>query len=535
MYDAAIIGGGIAGMATAARLRARGLATVVLEAHGQPGGCAGSFGRAGFSFDVGATTLVDFEPGGVGGELLESIGMGPIEGEALPGYVAWLPDRTLTLHRDPSAWARERLRALGDTPAHRSFWRLLDRLAAVFWRTARRGVKLPIRGVADAVRAARAVGLDDLALVRYAGWTMADALRAHGLEGDRPLVGLLAMLIEDTVHSTVSEAPLINAALGITIRGAGLTRPRGGMRGFWRRFAAHYRGLGGELRVGRAVERIEGRAGAFRITTRRDVVEAAQVVVALPPAVAARLGPAPVAEALAPFLRRDADATGGAVVVFLGVPAEEVAGREFTHHQLLQDYERRLGDGNNMFISISAPGDIESAPPGHRAVMVSTHCDLSPWQGLSPEEYRARKEEAGRRLIALARRVYPDLGGRAVVREVATPRTYERFIRRPLGAVGGVRQTLGNANQKAVPHDLGIPGYWLVGDGTWPGLGTVACCLGSRLVAEGVLARTGGSDRRAGASRPNCDGAPRSAAGGGASPRRGRNPSGSRPHYDPIV
>ncbi len=71
---------------------------------------------------------------------------------------------------------------------------------------------------------------------------------------------------------------------------------------------------------------------------------------------------------------------------------------------------------------------------------------------------------------------------------MATPRTYERFTGRPRGAVGGVRQTLGNSNQHAVPHDVGVPGFWLAGDTTWPGLGTVACVLGSRLVAEGVLA-----------------------------------------------
>ena len=155
MYDAAIIGGGLAGVATALRLQACGLATIVLEAHGQPGGCAGLFRRKGFSFDVGATTLVDFGPGGVGGELLESVGITPIEGEALPGYVAWLPDRTVTLFRDPAAWSRERLNALRDTPGHCSFWRLLDQLAEVFWRASRRGVKLPIRGVADAIRGAR--------------------------------------------------------------------------------------------------------------------------------------------------------------------------------------------------------------------------------------------------------------------------------------------------------------------------------------------------------------------------------------------
>src|SRR5215471_17652228 len=95
MYDVAIIGAGIAGMATAARLQARGASTIVLEAHGQPGGCAGFFRRKSFAFDVGATTLVDFEPGGVGGEMLASVGMASVDGEALPGYMAWLPDRVV--------------------------------------------------------------------------------------------------------------------------------------------------------------------------------------------------------------------------------------------------------------------------------------------------------------------------------------------------------------------------------------------------------------------------------------------------------
>src|SRR6516165_3433905 len=164
MYDIAIVGGGMAGMATALRLQARALSTVVIEAHGQPGGCAGFFRRRGFSFDVGATTLVDFEPGGIGGELLESIGMPPVEGHHLPGYRAWLPDRCVTLYRDAAAWSVERLKSLGDTPAHRRFWRLIDRLAHVFWMASRRGVKLPIASAADLVRAVGAVGAANLSL-----------------------------------------------------------------------------------------------------------------------------------------------------------------------------------------------------------------------------------------------------------------------------------------------------------------------------------------------------------------------------------
>ncbi len=492
MYDVAIVGAGIAGMATAARLQARGRKTIVFEAHGQPGGCAGFFRRRGFAFDVGATTLVDFEPGGVGGELLADIGMSPMDGEALPGYVAWLPDRTVTLYREASAWHAERLRRLGGSPAHRRFWRWMDRLATVFWRASRAGVRLPIRGPSDVVRAIRCVGLPHLPLARYLRWTMGDALRHCGLRDDRPLVGLLSMLLEDTVHAPIDDAPLVNGALGITIRGAGLTRARGGMYGFWRRFLAHYRHLGGVLRVGCAVRQIDRlsthEGGGFRLHTRRGDFRARQVVSALPADLTARIAPPPVAEALQPYLRRDAGARGGALIVFLGVPEDEVAGQAFTHHQLLYDYDRPLGDGNNMFISVSAPGDTESAPPGYRAVMISTHCELAGWCACGPEEYRQRKEKRSERLVALARHVYPNLGRRPVVCEAATPRTYERFTHRLGGAVGGLRLNLGNSNQHAIPHDIGVHGFWLAGDTTWPGLGTVACVLSSRLIAERVLA-----------------------------------------------
>jgi phytoene dehydrogenase-like protein len=204
--------------------------------------------------------------------------------------------------------------------------------------------------------------------------------------------------------------------------------------------------------------------------------------------VTSKLAPDVVGNRLRPYLERDNRRLGGAVVVFLGVPEREVANQEFTHHQLLQSYDKPLGNGNNMFISVSPPGDLESAPPGHRAVMISTHCDLGEWEHLATDEYESKKRLIGQRLMTFARRVYPDLGKKAVVFEVGTPQTYERFTWRPRGAVGGVRQTLANSNQNAVPQDLGIPGFWLVGDTTWPGLGTVACVLGSRLVAEALLA-----------------------------------------------
>lgn len=475
-------------MATALRLQAAGLSTVVIESHGHAGGCAGYFRHRGFSFDVGATTLVDFEPGGVGAELLEAVGLDPLRGRALPGYRVWLPDRTITLHRDHDAWHAERLRTLGDTPAHRKFWAHLDRLAFTFWDASRAGARMPIRGPADAIHNLRAIRVRNLPMAAHVGRTLGGALRRHGLREDKALVALLGMLVEDTVHATVDDAPLINAALGVTIRGAGLTRHHGGMRGFWQTLVRHYRTLGGHLLVGRRALAVTGRIGAFRVTTSRGEVEAGQVVSSLPAATTAAIGRVGrVPERLAPYLARDRDHLGGAYVAFLGVPEHEVAGQDLTHHQLLQDYDRPLGDGNNMFVSVSEPGDLDSAPAGYRAVMISTHTELSTWEGLSAQEYAARKDEMSDRLVDFARKAYPRLGTGAVVRQAGTPRTYEHFTLRPRGAVGGVHQSVSNSNQHAVPHSLGEPGFWLVGDSTWPGLGTVACALGSRIVADGAL------------------------------------------------
>ena len=122
-FDVAVIGAGISGLATALRLQSAGLTTILFDAHGHPGGCAGYYRRHGFSFDVGATTLVDFGPGGVGGELLETVGLPPIDGEVLDGYMVWLPDRGVRLDNDTECWRRERLRAYGSTRAHRRLWR----------------------------------------------------------------------------------------------------------------------------------------------------------------------------------------------------------------------------------------------------------------------------------------------------------------------------------------------------------------------------------------------------------------------------
>ena len=487
-FDTAIIGGGVAGMSTAARLQANGLSTVVLEHHAHIGGCAGYYRQDGFAFDVGATTLVDFKPGGVGGQLFEEIGFDPPPIDIQDAYQLWLPDRTVTLYHDQEKWWRERRETFGDDTVHRRFYRFLDRLSETLWELTRANVKLPMQHPRDLLRNAKAVGLGNLGLIRYLRWTMADALRHFDVYEDVPLRTAIAMLVEDTVHSTIEEAPLLNAILGMDIRRAGLGRAEGGMYGFWTTFEDHYTELGGTIKTNHIVTEVTGSEGAFTLEADCGRYQAAQVVSAVPINLTKELAPTIVGDRLDHHIAMLREHEGGAIVVFLGVPEAEVADWNITHHQILRAYDEPLGDSNNMFVSVSAPGDTTSAPEGYRAVILSTHCEIEPWQNLD-DAYERRKQAAGERLVAGARTVYPDLATNPAVYEVGTPVTYEAFTNRTRGAIGGYRQTLANTNQRAVPQDIGVDGFYLVGDTTWPGLGTVACLKGSEIAARHVLNR----------------------------------------------
>jgi len=392
----------------------------------------------------------------------------------------------VTLYRDHTDWDTERRTKLGDDDRHLAFYDFIDDLSTRLWKLTRRDIKMPIQGVCDIVRNARAVGLRDLPLARYLRWTMADAMRAHDVYDDRALRAVVSMLVEDTVHASLEEAPLLNAVLGMTIHRTGLGRATGGMYGFWDSFVDQYADIGGQVETSRTVTGVTGSDGDFRVDSAAGPVHAKQVVSTVPVPVTRDLAPTVVGDRLDKYCSMLRDHEGSALVLFLGVPDTEVEGRERTHHQILQDYDEPLGNGNNMFVSVSAPGDDVSAPPGHRAVMLSTHCGVEPWQGLDRAAYEDKKAVAREQLRAGGRTVYPDLGTDPVVDEVATPVTYEQFTNRARGAVGGYKQTPANANQGAVPQDVGVEGFYLAGDTTWPGLGTVACVKGSKIAADHI-------------------------------------------------
>jgi phytoene dehydrogenase-like protein len=449
------------------------------------------FQKKKFSFDVGATTLVDFIDGGVGGNFFNDINLKIPEGEYIE-YIAWLPDRQVILFRDFNNWHKERLEKLGSTQNHIKFWKLMDKVTDVFWKASRESIKLPVHNLKDLLNVIKKIGLQNIFLAKYINSTMLDILNKYKLEDEKPLVGLLSMLIEDTVHSSIDKAPFINSALGTTIRGAGLMRANGGMKSFWNYLSNHYVEIGGTIKKGNKVSDFRKENNSWIITSTKGVFKSKKIVSSLSIDLTFDISPNSIRSKLQRYITKNEKYKGSAIVVFLGVPELEVSNQRLTHHQILLDYETKLGNGNNMFISISAKNDIISAPVGFRSVMISTHCELEEWQNLSETEYQTKKQKIGQYLIECARKVYPNLGQNPIIYEVGTPLTYQKYTSRTNGSVGGFKQNLENSNFNAIPQDIGEKDFWLTGDNTWPGLGTVAGLISGKIAAEYAEINTSG-------------------------------------------
>ncbi|MGL5032763.1 MAG: FAD-dependent oxidoreductase, partial [Microcystaceae cyanobacterium] len=70
-----VVGAGIGGLTAAALLAEKGDQVTVYEQAIAVGGCASTFKRRGFTFDVGATQVAGLEPGGIHHRIFSQLGL----------------------------------------------------------------------------------------------------------------------------------------------------------------------------------------------------------------------------------------------------------------------------------------------------------------------------------------------------------------------------------------------------------------------------------------------------------------------------
>jgi len=476
-----VIGAGVGGLTAAALLLHAGLPVTVLEAHVYPGGSAGTFYHQGYRFDAGATLVGGFSPGGPHARLAETLGLRWPVAPVDPAWVTHLPSGSVTQWADRDHWQAERLRAF---PAAERFWRTQEHLADLAWDVTRRPFPWPPQSPAEWLDLAQAFRPKLLGALPYLGRRVADLIPTGS--PDLRLFLDAQLLISAQAVSAEANALYGSAALDLPRRG--VNHVLGGTGALAQTLVTWIRAHGGQVLFRQRVTQIEvahGHAVAIH-TARGQRVPCSAVVANLTPwALAGLLGEA----APAPLQRetRARPATWGAFTLYLGLAADQLPPLAASHHQVVLDPTRPLGEGNSVFISLSDQSDTDRAPAGHRAATLSTHTAVMPWWSLhadSPAAYADHRAAYAERLLAAAEQVIPGLPAAVRLALPGSPVTFQRFTRRPLGMVGGFPQTsLFAARGPAT----GLANLWLAGDSVFPGQSTAGVTLSGMRVAAATL------------------------------------------------
>lgn len=479
-FDVAVVGAGVSGMTAALLLANDGARVALLDAHTAPGGCAGFFRRGEFSFDVGATTFISFQDGGIGHRLLSRLGLDDPPLKRIDRYVLDLPDRQVPIPWRSGEWAGAWAGAFPELGAEgRRFFDDLARTAADYWRVACGLPSLPLRRFRDVARSLNAVPPSAVPSLRWFFSPFRDFLRRYDLPESPALRGAVNMLLQDTTQAPLEEVPAPYAFLGLTLMSHGLFRPVGGARGLWGYLLDAFRRAGGDFRKKHELTRVDRRSGGWELHFSRGKapVRCERLVSAIPVWDTHRIAPHLFRGRLDPFLERR-ERLDSAFGLFLGV-RDVFAADAPRHVQVLRRFDECLSDGNNFLVSVSEPGDVGYAPEGFRSVTISTHTDPYEWERLD----EAGRREKGHRIVESflegAEGVFPGFREAIVPRHFypASPRTYGRFTRRYMGMAGNQPLALHNANLRAIPNSFGTPNFVQIGDTTFPGAGTVACML----------------------------------------------------------
>jgi len=489
-----VIGAGIGGLTAGALLAHRGYSVLILDQALVPGGCASTFKRSGFTFDVGATQVAGLEPGGIHHRIFSELGIDLPEATPCdPACAVYLPGEATPINvwRDPEKWKAERQRQF---PGSEPFWQLLATLFAASWEFQGRDPVLPPRNLWDLWQLTQAVRPSTLITVPFTLFTVGDALRLCGLGNDRRLRTFLDLQLKLYSQVNAEQTALLYAATALSVSQLpqGLFHLQGSMQVLSDRLVQALEKDGGKLLMRHTVEHIKvenGKATAVVIKNQKTGevwTEATDDVVANVSVqnLVQLLGE----QAPSGYKRRvkKLPQASGAFVVYLGVDASAIPPGCPPHLQFMYDVNGPIGENNSLFVSVSHPGDGRAAD-GKATIIASSFVDPAPWW--NTQNYPLLKQKYTEEAIARLAQYFYLKPETIIHQEAATPRTFAHYTARDRGIVGGIGQRIptfgpfGFANRTPINH------LWLVGDSTHPGEGTAGVSYSALTVVRQIQAQ----------------------------------------------
>ena len=498
--DVIVIGGGIAGLTAAALLAHEGLSVTLLEAHHQLGGCAGTFRRGPYTFDVGATQVAGLEPGGSHARLFRHLEIKPPEASRLdPGCVVDLNDGSPPVHlwHDPERWRRERRQQF---PGSERFWQLCSWIHRQNWQFAAADPVLPVRTGWDLGRTLAALTPGNLACAPLSLLTVSDLLNLSGCGGDLRLRRFLDLQLRLYSQQPGDRTAALYGATVLQMCQAplGLWHLHGSMQSLSDQLVMALQRDGGRVHLRHRAVKLERDHDLAEWLVTVDAhaqgklrLKASEIVCSLPPQCLPGLIPDPQQMPKAYRNHLDTLKAPSGAIVFYGAVERHYLPDDCPGH--LQRDEESPG---SLFLSVSHDGD-GRAPEGQATVIASVFTSPEGWLDLDEKAYQKRKKEL-RDSIRAGVNAALNLPDHAWLhQELATPRGFAHWTGRPHGVVGGLGQSPDRFGPFGLASRTPIPGLWLCGDSIHPGEGTAGVSLSALMACRQLMASKGLSIRLA--------------------------------------
>ncbi|RME24553.1 MAG: NAD(P)/FAD-dependent oxidoreductase [Deltaproteobacteria bacterium] len=521
--DVVVIGAGLGGLMTAARLARAGLAVTVFDAHYVAGGCATMFHRTTrrgtWQFDIGLHYIGDCGPGGRIPTLLAEVGVelefARMDDDGFDTIV--LPDLRFPIPADRD---RYRQRLVEFFPREKRgidrYVRLLEEVdhMATWMEQEHRG------GVATSLQMLWQVASHGRLLARYQHATIAQVL--DDCTDDPVLRAVLLGQSGDYGVSPRRASALMHLGLqNHYFRGAWY--PVGGGQVIADALCEVIESHGGRVCLRKPIDRIlveGGRAVGVRVApARQDPREVRADVVVSNADLKHTLGDLLPEEALPPrwSQRRRKLEMGGAIFLgFFGVEGDlRKLGMQARNYWcfdsvdvegMYADVARGRLDPRCVYItsaSLKDPATTGHTPEGTMGVEVMALAPGCPeaW-GVSPDDvltgryrkdptYLAHKQRVEERLVEHLDRRFPGVAARLVFRESATPVTHTRFTRASEGTGYGLAATPEQMLKNRPGYRGPVDGLYLAGANTRAGHGIVGALASGRKAARRILADRG--------------------------------------------
>lgn len=478
-YDVVVIGAGLAGLSCGAFLAKGGKRVKVFERNQVPGGCCTTFQRKGFKFDSGPFYCRDVEPG-------DQV----YDEEARPIYETI---DALNIRKEVQFYQTDKMRYIfSDGPMNiPTTMNEAIRMLSEKFPHERQGIKNLFRVCTEIKNAVNQHSTSPI-ISKYkdknANDLVADYLKDRSLKNLITGIGFIGL--------TSDKFSAITKAHALLRRWGPIYSPADGMQSLTNAYVKGLQKYGGELEFGTMITGIITEKGkAIGVKTKDNKRIGANYVVS---AVAALQTFGDLIEEKKmdkEYMNwfKTQEVSMSAFLVYLGVDLDiremDVASINYVHEtaNVEQGYEACMkGHFEDAWFVVYVPSLFNPTlcPNVHgkneNIVIIHTY---APYE----IDWEKRKDGVANLMIEKAERIIPNLKKHIIVREAATPLTFERYTMNTRGAISGWRQTPEFIQAGRLDQKTPIKGLYLAGHWTRPGPRTTLSVISGRNAAELIM------------------------------------------------